>query len=187
MSMSLLMCFIMCFTYVFKCKKLFDIWSDISYITQNLESCQEVIRMLLSPQASCLKTKKATSLPASHWKHFTLTFRGHFQGCLFVKATENQLHHIKSGKKTKVSRTVAHYQPINYKCPKDYDMQYMISYCCVALWRHHLHISGLHDADDWPKSAACNTFEVATWHSLISPTPPKHCLWRCWGRSKLWP
>ena len=101
MSMSLLMCFIMCFTYVFKCKKLFDIWSDISYITQNLESCQEVIRMLLSPQASCLKTKKATSLPASHWKHFTLTFRGHFQGCLFVKATENQLHHVKSGKKDK--------------------------------------------------------------------------------------
>ena len=103
MSMTLLMCFMMCFTYVFKRKKVFDIWSDIFYITQNLESCQEVIRMHLSPQASCLKTKKATSLPASHWKHFTLTFRGHFQGCLFVKATENQLHHIKSGKKTKVS------------------------------------------------------------------------------------
>ena len=50
-------------------------------------------------QASCLKTKKATSLPAFHWKHFTFTFPGHFQGCLFVKATENQLHHIKSGKK----------------------------------------------------------------------------------------
>ena len=98
----------MCFTYVFKCKKLFDIWSDISYITQNLESCQEVIRMLLSPQASCLKTKKATSLPASHWKHFTLTFRGHFQGCLFVKATENQLHHIKSGKKRKRYRLLWH-------------------------------------------------------------------------------
>ena len=105
--MSLLMCFMMCFTYVFKRKKVFDIWPDIFYITQNLESCQEVIRMLLSPQASCLKTKKATSLPASHWKHFTFTFRGHFQGCLFVKATENQLHHIKSGKKTKVSHIIS--------------------------------------------------------------------------------
>ena len=108
-SMSLLMCFMMCFTYVFKRKKVFDIWPDIFYITQNLESCQEVIRMLLSPQASCLKTKKATSLPASHWKHFTFTFRGHFQGCLFVKATENQLHHIKSGKKQRY-RTLLAYQ-----------------------------------------------------------------------------
>ena len=65
--------------------------------------------MLLSPQASCLKTKKATSLPAFHWiSHFTFTFRGHFQGCLFVKATENQLHHIKSRKKRQRYRLLWH-------------------------------------------------------------------------------